>query len=51
MDSLEQVGAYAAADFTEAHDQLIEAFQGRFPDTYPRLGRVVERSQRDDIRE
>lgn len=36
MDSPEQVAAYAAADFAGAHDQLIEAFRGRFPETSPR---------------
>lgn len=31
MDSVEQAAAYAAADFSEAHDMFVERFAARFP--------------------
>ncbi len=40
MDSPPQVAAYAAADFSEAHERFIAAFRARFPDF--RGGRVLE---------
>lgn len=35
MDSPEQVKAYADADFSAAHDQLVAGFVERFPDVTP----------------